>query len=148
MVINKRTNSRMTLDVDEASLSELLTPEEHAAYDRLVAAEWARAQRKTLIAKNQTRSNIHAKTTAEAANTHSKQQHHAQAEIRQHLLAKGAVTIRVVAQRLGITVGGVRRLHTTGQLPSAGFVPVQYSRGKHVHLWTSETIIRYLNGLR
>ena len=148
MVVNKRTNTYLRLDVDEASLPNLLTAEEHAAYRRLVAAEWARTQRKALTSRAGIKHAEKIWAEAEIRCAAEKERHKKQTEIRRSLLAKGAVTIREVARRLDISVANVRTLYETGQLPSDGFTPIQYSRGKPVHLWLPKTIICYLNGLR
>lgn len=148
MVVNRRTNPRLRLDVDEESLPNLLTETEYAHYRRLLAAEWARTQRKVLAAKARADAEAKTKVEVEMQCATKKEKHKEQAEIRKNLLTNGAITIREVARRLNTRVEDVRRLHDTGQLPSSGFVPIQYSRGKYVHLWLPETIIRFLNGQR
>lgn len=148
MVVNKRTNHRLRLDVDETSLPSLLTADEHAVYRRLVAAEWARTQRKVLAAKAADENAKKSLARAEMQMQRAAEKRKDQADIRQRLLAQGAVTVRKVAQCLGVSVAEVRSLHETGHLPSDGFVPIQYSRGRSVHLWFPKTILRYLNGWR
>lgn len=145
MVVNKRTNSHLKLDVNEASLSSLLSVEEYAIYCRLIAAELAKTQRKMLAAKTQATIDDKARAEAKIRHADEKEQQKEQARVRQSLLAKGAVTTREVARRLGRSVADVQKLHETGQLPCDGFVPIQYSRGKPVHLWLPETIIRFMN---
>ena len=127
--------------LDEATLPTILSAEEFASYQRLTASRWAHRQRKQIVANAIERARLEADPPSD---TH-KQRRQEEAAIRTSLMAKGAITVSEVARRLGVSVQDVRKLHAAGALPSAGFVPVQHSYGKPVHLWLPETIIRYLN---
>lgn len=129
--------------VDEDKLPVLLSAEELMTYRRLRASKWTKRQRRDLTEK--VKREEEAKARANRGPSSHDQQRAEEATIRRSLMAKGAITISEVARRLDVSVQDVRKLHASEALPSAGFVPVQHSRGKPVHLWLPETIIRYLN---
>lgn len=139
---------RSNFKVDEANLLLILNADEMAAYQRFKAARWAHRQRKKIRENASERNRKQATVAASRNAAFLAQKYQQEAELRKHLQAQGAVTIGEVSRRLDVSVYKVRKLQATGDLPSAGFVPVQHSFGKPVHLWLPETILLYLNKTR
>ena len=137
--------TQYALPVDKQKLPLLLTEEEWLLCQRKTAGLWAKRQRRDLTERAKRDEQAQAHLSRSQGASARDQQRGEEVTIRKSLMAKGAITVSEVARRLGVSVQDVRKLHAAGALPSAGFVPVQHSHGKPVHLWLPETILRYLN---
>lgn len=135
--------TQYALPIDKQKLPLLLNEEEWQFCQRQTAALWAKRQRRDLTAK--VKRATQEKACTKQGSSARDQQRAEEANIRKALMAKGAITISEVARRLSVSLQDVRKLHASGELPSAGFVPVQHSYGRPVHLWLPETILRHLN---